>query len=121
MSDLLGKLKKPRRSKKVALAEPLLAEAEPVSAQPLGTELVVAEDEPVSTQLPSERVRGTVKWFSRSRGYGFIEPANGPDVFVHHSAIQGEGHHRTLAAGQRVEFSIRPGDHGPEAAEVRTA
>jgi cold shock protein len=130
MSELLTKLKKPRRSKKIAPAEPLLAEAEPVSAQPLGTEPVLAEAEPVSTepllaeagpvstQLPSERVSGTVKWFNRSRGYGFIEPTDGPDVFVHYSAIQGEGHRRNLTGGQRVEFSLRPGDKGPEAAEV---
>jgi CspA family cold shock protein len=65
----------------------------------------------------SERVIGTVKWFSNSKGYGFIQPEEGPDVFVHHSAIQGEGF-RTLDEGERVEFTIESSPKGPQAANV---
>jgi cold shock protein len=64
-----------------------------------------------------ERITGTVKWFNNSKGYGFISQENGPDVFVHHSAIQGEGYH-TLEEGQKVEFSIEQGSKGPQATYV---
>ncbi len=64
-------------------------------------------------------ITGTVKWFSDEKGYGFIERENGEgDVFVHHSAIQGEGF-RTLAEGQRVEFDVVQGQKGPAAENVR--
>ena len=63
---------------------------------------------------------GTVKWFSDEKGYGFIERENGEgDVFVHHSAIQGEGF-KTLAEGQRVEFEVVQGQKGPAAENVKT-
>jgi CspA family cold shock protein len=65
----------------------------------------------------SERVMGTVKWFSPSKGYGFIEREGGSDVFVHFSAIQQEGF-RTLLEGQQVEFSIEDSPKGPQAANV---
>lgn len=65
----------------------------------------------------SERVLGTVKWFNGSKGYGFIEREDGDDVFVHYSAIQGEGF-RNLDEGQRVEFTIEQGAKGLQAAEV---
>jgi CspA family cold shock protein len=65
----------------------------------------------------SERVVGTVKWFSSSKGYGFISQEGGPDVFVHFSAIQTEGY-RTLEEGQKVEFSIEKGPKGLQAAKV---
>lgn len=65
----------------------------------------------------SERVIGTVKWFNNGKGYGFIEREDGPDVFVHYTAIQADGF-RTLEEGQKVEFSIEQGDKGPQAAEV---
>ena len=65
----------------------------------------------------SERVTGTVKWFDRAKGFGFIERAGGPDVFVHHSAIRGEGY-RNLEEGQSVEFSVEPGPKGPRATDV---
>ena len=64
-----------------------------------------------------ERVTGTVKWFSNSKGYGFIERQDGPDVFVHYSAIQSEGF-RTLEEGQAVEFEIEEGPKGLQAANV---
>ncbi|NIS79784.1 MAG: cold shock domain-containing protein [Anaerolineales bacterium] len=65
----------------------------------------------------SERIRGTVKWFNGSRGYGFIEREGGDDVFVHQSAIKGEGF-RDLQEGQQVEFSIEQGEKGPKARDV---
>jgi cold shock protein len=61
---------------------------------------------------------GVVKWFSSEKGYGFISQEGGPDVFVHFSAIQGEGY-RNLEEGQTVEFEVTTGDKGPQAANVR--
>ncbi len=61
---------------------------------------------------------GTVKWFSPEKGYGFISQENGPDVFVHFSAIAGEGY-RNLEEGQQVEFEVTQGQKGPQAANVR--
>ena len=66
----------------------------------------------------SERNVGTVKWFSDQKGFGFLEQEGGDDVFVHHSAIVAEGF-RTLAEGDRVEFSIEQGQKGPAAVDVR--
>ncbi|NPV56244.1 MAG: cold-shock protein [Anaerolineae bacterium] len=65
----------------------------------------------------SERVVGTVKWFNGSKGYGFITQDNGPDVFVHYSAIQADGY-RNLEEGQKVEFSIEQGPKGLQASQV---
>ena len=62
-------------------------------------------------------VRGTVKWFNNSKGYGFIGRDDGPDVFVHYSAIAGDGY-RTLQEGDPVEFEIVQGPKGPQAANV---
>ena len=67
--------------------------------------------------IMSERVNGTVKWFSRAKGFGFIAQASGPDVFVHFSAIRGEGH-RNLRPGQTVEFGVETGPKGPQALDV---
>jgi cold shock protein len=65
----------------------------------------------------SERVVGTVKWFNGSKGYGFISQEGGPDVFVHFSAIQGDGY-RNLEEGQSVEFTVEQGPKGLQAASV---
>ncbi|MCK4994562.1 MAG: cold shock domain-containing protein [Candidatus Omnitrophica bacterium] len=62
-------------------------------------------------------VKGTVKWFNSSKGYGFITPESGNDVFVHHSSIQGEGY-KSLDEGQAVEFEIQQGPKGEQAANV---
>jgi CspA family cold shock protein len=61
---------------------------------------------------------GTVKWFNSEKGYGFISQEDGPDVFVHFSAIQGEGY-RNLEENQKVEFDLTQGQKGPQAANVR--
>jgi cold shock protein len=61
---------------------------------------------------------GTVKWFNADKGYGFIQPESGEDVFVHFSAIQSTGY-RSLDEGQTVEFDITQGQRGPQAANVR--
>ncbi len=61
--------------------------------------------------------QGTVKWFNDQKGYGFITPENGKDVFVHHSAITGEGF-KTLSEGQKVEFEITTGPKGEQAVNV---
>ena len=60
---------------------------------------------------------GTVKWFNESKGFGFIAQESGPDVFVHFSAITGDGF-KTLAEGQSVEFTITGGQKGPQAENV---
>ena len=65
----------------------------------------------------SERIVGTVKWFNGSKGYGFISREGGPDVFVHFSAIQGEGF-KNLEEGQKVEFEVEQGPKGPQASNV---
>jgi cold shock protein len=65
----------------------------------------------------SERIQGTVKWFNGGKGYGFIAREGGEDVFVHYSAIQGNGY-RNLEEGQRVEFEVVQGPKGLQAASV---
>jgi CspA family cold shock protein len=63
------------------------------------------------------RSTGTVKWFNDAKGYGFISRSDGPDVFVHYSAIQGDGF-RTLSEGAQVEFDVVDGPKGKQAANV---
>ncbi|SEB88009.1 cold-shock protein [Paenibacillus sp. GP183] len=60
---------------------------------------------------------GTVKWFNSEKGFGFIQRENGDDVFVHFSAIQGDGY-KSLDEGQRVEFNVVKGQRGPQAENV---
>ncbi|MBT8096875.1 MAG: cold-shock protein [Woeseia sp.] len=60
---------------------------------------------------------GTVKWFNDAKGFGFIEQESGPDVFAHYSAITGEGH-KSLAEGQKVEFTVTQGQKGPQAENI---
>ncbi len=60
---------------------------------------------------------GTVKWFNDAKGFGFIEQESGPDVFAHFSAIAGDGH-KSLAEGQRVEFTVTQGQKGPQAENI---
>lgn len=62
-------------------------------------------------------MKGTVKWFNAEKGYGFISTEGGEDVFVHFSAIQGDGF-KSLDEGQEVEFEITEGNRGPQAANV---
>ena len=65
----------------------------------------------------SERIQGTVKWFSSVKGYGFITRESGDDVFVHYSAVQADGF-RKLEEGQKVEFSVEETPKGPQAVNV---
>lgn len=65
-------------------------------------------------------MQGTVKWFSDEKGFGFITPESGEDVFVHHTAIQADGY-RSLKEGQAVEFEVTQGPKGAQAANVRIA
>ena len=66
----------------------------------------------------SNTVTGTVKFFNDTKGFGFIEQESGPDVFVHFSAISGEGF-KTLSEGQKVEFTVTQGQKGPQAENVK--
>jgi cold shock protein len=73
----------------------------------------------VSAVIKEDKVsQGTVKWFSNEKGYGFIARADGEDLFVHFSAIEGDGY-RTLHEGQEVEFEIVDGPKGQQAANVK--
>ena len=62
-------------------------------------------------------ITGTVKWFNEAKGFGFIEQESGPDVFAHFSAIKSEGF-KTLAEGQKVEFTLTQGQKGPQAENI---
>ena len=65
----------------------------------------------------SNKVSGTVKWFNEAKGFGFIAQASGPDVFAHFSAISSPGF-KTLAEGQKVEFTVVQGQKGPQAENI---
>jgi CspA family cold shock protein len=66
----------------------------------------------------SNTVKGTVKWFNESKGFGFIQQESGPDVFAHFSAITGTGF-KTLVEGQHVEFTVTQGQKGPQAENIK--
>ncbi|VUD46163.1 Cold shock-like protein CspE [Thalassocella blandensis] len=65
----------------------------------------------------SNNVKGTVKWFNESKGFGFIQQESGPDVFAHYSAISSSGF-KTLLEGQHVEFTLTDGQKGPQAENI---
>lgn len=65
----------------------------------------------------SNTTTGTVKWFNEAKGFGFIAPESGPDVFAHFSAIAGDGF-KTLTEGQRVSFNVTKGQKGPQAENI---
>jgi len=65
----------------------------------------------------SDTIKGTVKWFNESKGFGFIDQEGGPDVFAHFSAIVGDGF-KTLSDGQPVEFVLVQGEKGPQAEQI---
>ena len=67
--------------------------------------------------MSGEKVEGTVKWFNDDKGFGFIERGDGPDVFVHHTAIQMEGF-KSLKEGQKVTMEVTQGQKGPQAENV---
>jgi CspA family cold shock protein len=71
-----------------------------------------------ATPVMSNRQNGTVKWFNETKGYGFITPESGPDVFVHFRAIEGKGF-KTLAEGQKVSFEVVQGQKGMQAEHVQ--
>jgi CspA family cold shock protein len=73
---------------------------------------------PTGTHGEKKMAEGTVKWFNDTKGFGFIEQDNGPDVFVHFSAIQSDGF-KSLAEGDRVSFDVTEGQKGPQSANVR--
>jgi cold shock protein len=73
---------------------------------------------PATQSLKERHVTGNVKWFNAEKGYGFIARADGPDVFVHYSEIDGYGF-RSLEENQQVEFEVTQGPKGPQAAGVR--
>ena len=80
-------------------------------------ELLNVSTSPKSSRGTSRRITGKVRWFNNSKGYGFIEQPGSSDIFVHYSAIQGEGQ-KTLEEGQEVEFEIHEGPAGPKAEKV---
>ncbi|MFL6437650.1 MAG: cold-shock protein [Terriglobales bacterium] len=67
--------------------------------------------------MEATRIKGTVKWFNNAKGFGFIGQDNGPDVFVHYSAVKSEGY-KSLQEGDQVEFEVVQGQKGPQADSV---
>jgi CspA family cold shock protein len=76
------------------------------------------QNTPAGGKRKRKMAEGTVKWFNDAKGFGFIEQDNGPDVFVHFSAIQADGF-KSLAEGDRVSFDVVQGQKGPQSANVR--
>jgi len=92
----------------------------PIGRLTAGTSLAPQRDVQEGRGLFVDRLKGTVKWFNNAKGYGFIGRADGPDVFVHYSAISSEGY-KSLQEGDQVEFEIAEGQKGPQAANVTKA
>jgi CspA family cold shock protein len=88
------------------------------SAFPLNSQLIPLEFSDTSPNKGTFMEQGTVKWFNDAKGFGFLSRANGEDVFVHHTAIKGEGF-RSLKEGQAVEFDVVKGPKGWQAENVR--
>ena len=82
------------------------------------TILTVGSFDPAANYRQEVLMTGRVKWFNDRKGFGFIEVEGGKDVFVHHSAIQGEGF-KSLKEGDQVEFEVTNGPKGPQASNVR--
>jgi CspA family cold shock protein len=89
----------------------------PAASRPGLISGVTIVSRPSKTGTRTMRITGKVKWFNNAKGYGFIERDGGSDVFVHYSAIQGDGF-RSLEEGQAVEFEIVDGPKGPQAGNV---
>jgi len=89
----------------------------PIAAQLRQLQGAASAKEHVPEGAYVERMKGTVKWFNNAKGYGFIGREDGPDVFVHYSAIQLDGY-KTLKEGDEVEFDIVEGQKGPQAEGV---
>jgi CspA family cold shock protein len=89
---------------------------------PIGRHVLgkVQEFVPRGKYVEEGRLKGTVKWFNNAKGYGFLGRDDGPDVFVHYSAITSEGY-KSLQEGDVVEFEIIQGQKGPQAANVTKA
>ena len=88
------------------------------NSQPSRDGWTKSSDANSAAQEGGNTLRGTVKWFSDQKGFGFISREDGDDVFVHHSGILGEGY-RSLTEGQAVEFDVTQGQKGPQATNVR--
>jgi CspA family cold shock protein len=84
----------------------------------LGLEICTTTRFPEGITEEFKMAEGTVKWFNDAKGFGFIEQDNGPDVFVHFSAIEGDGF-KSLAEGDRVSFDVVQGQKGPQSSNVR--
>jgi cold shock protein len=91
-----------------------LASLKPAEAVVIGASRKTA---PARRKEQVSRIRGTVKWFNNAKGFGFIGREDGPDVFVHYSAITSEGY-KSLQEGDAVEFEIVQGQKGPQAGDV---
>jgi len=82
-----------------------------------GKKLFSRREHDQSMSEEKERIKGTVKWFSREKGYGFLSREDGDDVFVHYSNIRGTGF-KNLSEGEEVEFAVEQGTKGPQAVDV---
>ena len=96
---------------------PLLLSARGVQSFAPNSNLSTVHTKRSTTSLASKKVTGTVKWFNQTKGFGFIQREDGPDVFAHSTAIEGDGL-RTLVEGQKVEFEVTQGERGAQAENI---